>query len=40
MIIIDDSSPDGTMDVAKKLENEFGSNKIILTPRAGKLGMF
>ncbi|KAL3998409.1 Dolichol-phosphate mannosyltransferase subunit 1 [Acanthocheilonema viteae] len=39
VIIIDDNSPDGTMDVAKKLENEFGSDKIILRPRARKLGL-
>uniref|UniRef100_A8QBS8 Dolichol-phosphate mannosyltransferase subunit 1 n=1 Tax=Brugia malayi TaxID=6279 RepID=A8QBS8_BRUMA len=40
VIIIDDNSPDGTMDVAKKLEHEFGNNKIVLRPRAEKLGMF
>ncbi|VDK73792.1 unnamed protein product [Litomosoides sigmodontis] len=39
VIIIDDNSPDGTMDVAKKLEDEFGSDKIILRPRAKKLGL-
>lgn len=28
------------MEVAKKLEDEFGRDKIILRPRAKKLGMF
>uniref|UniRef100_A0A915PM89 Dolichol-phosphate mannosyltransferase subunit 1 n=1 Tax=Setaria digitata TaxID=48799 RepID=A0A915PM89_9BILA len=39
VIIIDDNSPDGTLDVAKRLEEEFGCEKIILRPRAGKLGL-
>uniref|UniRef100_F1LD51 Dolichol-phosphate mannosyltransferase subunit 1 n=2 Tax=Ascaris TaxID=6251 RepID=F1LD51_ASCSU len=39
VIIIDDNSPDGTLDVAKKLQNEFGDHKVILRPRAGKLGL-
>ncbi|MCP9260151.1 hypothetical protein DINM_003333 [Dirofilaria immitis] len=36
VIIIDDNSSDGTMNVAKKLEHEFSSDKIILRPRAEK----
>ncbi|KAM3721104.1 Dolichol-phosphate mannosyltransferase subunit [Dirofilaria immitis] len=39
VIIIDDNSSDGTMNVAKKLEHEFSSDKIILRPRAEKLGL-
>ncbi|KAF7635209.1 Dolichol-phosphate mannosyltransferase subunit 1 [Meloidogyne graminicola] len=40
IIIIDDNSPDGTQDVAKKLCAEFnGKNKIILLTREGKLGL-
>lgn len=39
VIIVDDNSPDGTLDAAKKLQDEFGSEKIILRPRAGKLGL-
>ncbi|VDN37414.1 unnamed protein product [Gongylonema pulchrum] len=39
IIIIDDNSPDGTLDIAKKLQDEFGSEKIILRPRAGKFGL-
>ncbi|CAB3409015.1 unnamed protein product [Caenorhabditis bovis] len=39
VIIIDDASPDGTLEIAKKLQNEFGENKIVLRPREGKLGL-
>ncbi|KAL7070644.1 hypothetical protein ACQ4LE_010153 [Meloidogyne hapla] len=39
VIIIDDNSPDGTQDIAKKLCNEFGNDKIILLTREGKLGL-
>lgn len=39
MIIIDDGSPDGTLDVAKQLQNLYGSNKIVLRPREKKLGL-
>merc|ERR1712025_1401144 len=39
IIVIDDGSPDGTLDVAKQLENIYGSDKIVLRPRAKKLGL-
>lgn len=39
MIIIDDGSPDGTLDVAKQLQNLYGSTKIVLRPREKKLGL-
>nr|AAC98796.1 dolichol monophosphate mannose synthase [Caenorhabditis briggsae] len=39
IIIVDDASPDGTQDVAKLLEKEYGENKILIKPRAGKLGL-
>lgn len=39
VIIIDDASPDGTLEVAKKLQQEYGENKIVLKPRSGKLGL-
>ncbi|KAK8192680.1 dolichol-P-mannose synthesis [Zalaria obscura] len=39
LIIIDDASPDGTQTVAKQLINAYGSNRIKLQPRAGKLGL-
>ncbi|EFP06310.1 CRE-DPM-1 protein [Caenorhabditis remanei] len=39
VIIVDDASPDGTQDVARLLQKEYGENKILLKPRAGKLGL-
>ncbi|PSN35275.1 Dolichol-phosphate mannosyltransferase subunit 1 [Blattella germanica] len=39
IIVIDDGSPDGTQDVAKQLETIYGSDKILLRPRAKKLGL-
>ncbi|VVC41823.1 Nucleotide-diphospho-sugar transferases,Glycosyltransferase 2-like [Cinara cedri] len=39
IIIIDDGSPDGTLEVAKQLETIYGKNKILLRPRGKKLGL-
>jgi len=39
IIIIDDGSPDGTLDVAKELQKIYGDDKIVLRPRAKKLGL-
>jgi len=39
IIIIDDGSPDGTLDVAKELQKIYGENHIVLRPRAKKLGL-
>jgi len=39
IIIIDDGSPDGTLDVAKQLQKIYGDDKIVLRPRAKKLGL-
>ncbi|XP_060692298.1 dolichol-phosphate mannosyltransferase subunit 1 isoform X2 [Hemiscyllium ocellatum] len=39
IIVIDDGSPDGTLEVAKQLEMIYGSDKILLRPRAKKLGL-
>lgn len=39
IIIIDDNSPDGTLEVAKQLQTVYGEEKILLRPRAGKLGL-
>ena len=39
IIVIDDGSPDGTLDVAKQLQDLYGADKILLRPRAKKLGL-
>ncbi|CRK88068.1 CLUMA_CG001853, isoform A [Clunio marinus] len=39
IIIIDDGSPDGTQDVAAQLIKIYGEDKILLKPRAAKLGL-
>lgn len=39
IIVIDDGSPDGTLDMAKQLQNVYGENKIVLRPREKKLGL-
>ncbi|XP_070574177.1 dolichol-phosphate mannosyltransferase subunit 1-like [Ptychodera flava] len=39
VIIIDDGSPDGTLEVAQELERIYGSDKIVLRPRPRKLGL-
>lgn len=39
VIIVDDNSPDGTVEVARKLQKEFGEDKIVIKSRPGKLGL-
>ncbi|RMZ91186.1 hypothetical protein DV736_g1558, partial [Chaetothyriales sp. CBS 134916] len=39
VIVVDDASPDGTLERAKELQRSFGSQHIVLKPRAGKLGL-
>ncbi|RPB05451.1 nucleotide-diphospho-sugar transferase [Choiromyces venosus 120613-1] len=39
LIIVDDASPDGTQEVAKQLITVYGADRIVLKPRAGKLGL-
>ncbi|KAK6633005.1 dolichol-P-mannose synthesis [Polyplax serrata] len=39
IIVIDDGSPDGTLEVAKQLQQIFGADKIVLRPREKKLGL-
>lgn len=39
IIIVNDNSPDGTQEVAKKLIKFYGPEHINLQPRAGKLGL-
>lgn len=39
IVIVDDASPDGTGEVANKLQAIYSPTHIILAPRAGKLGL-
>ncbi|KAG8037490.1 hypothetical protein G9C98_005700 [Cotesia typhae] len=39
IIIIDDGSPDGTLEMAQKLQKLYGEDKILLRPREKKLGL-
>ena len=39
IIVIDDGSPDGTLEAARQLETIYGSDRILLRPRAKKLGL-
>ena len=39
LIIIDDNSPDGTQAIAERLQKLYGKERIVLAPRAGKLGL-
>ncbi|PWW71997.1 Glycosyltransferase Family 2 protein [Tuber magnatum] len=39
LIIVDDASPDGTQEVAGQLISVYGADRIVLKPRAGKLGL-
>ena len=36
---MEDNSPDGTLQVAQKLQTIFGKHKIIILSRMGKLGL-
>uniref|UniRef100_U5EZ22 Dolichol-phosphate mannosyltransferase subunit 1 n=1 Tax=Corethrella appendiculata TaxID=1370023 RepID=U5EZ22_9DIPT len=39
IIVIDDGSPDGTLEIAKQLQNLYGEDRIVLRPRKSKLGL-
>ncbi|XP_022905793.2 dolichol-phosphate mannosyltransferase subunit 1 [Onthophagus taurus] len=39
IIVIDDGSPDGTLEAAKQLQKIYGESKIVLRPRERKLGL-
>jgi dolichol-phosphate mannosyltransferase len=38
VVIVDDSSPDGTLEVAQAIRMSFGQDKVIMVSRRGKLG--
>lgn len=39
IIVIDDGSPDKTLEIAQELQDIYGTDKIVLRPRASKLGL-
>ncbi|KAG8525911.1 dolichol-P-mannose synthesis [Bacidia gigantensis] len=39
VIVVDDGSPDGTLAVARQLQDLYTPSHIVLKPRAGKLGL-
>uniref|UniRef100_M4B7I2 Dolichol-phosphate mannosyltransferase subunit 1 n=1 Tax=Hyaloperonospora arabidopsidis (strain Emoy2) TaxID=559515 RepID=M4B7I2_HYAAE len=39
IVVIEDNSPDGTLQVARDLQQIYGKDAIVLLPRAGKLGL-
>mmetsp|Transcript_13659 Transcript_13659/g.49692 ORF Transcript_13659/g.49692 Transcript_13659/m.49692 type:complete len:241 (+) Transcript_13659:40-762(+) len=39
VIIVDDNSPDGTLQIAQELQQHYGDDRIVLRPRPGKLGL-
>eukprot|EP00850_Spirogloea_muscicola_P008190 SM000043S15818 [mRNA] locus=s43:334629:337616:+ [translate_table: standard] len=39
IIVVDDSSPDGTQDVVRQLQRLYGEQRLLLQPRPGKLGL-
>lgn len=39
IVVVDDSSPDNTLEVAKSLQKVFGEDRIKIVSRPGKLGL-
>lgn len=39
VVIVDDSSPDNTLDVAQKLQKSYGQDHVRIVSREGKLGL-
>jgi dolichol-phosphate mannosyltransferase len=39
VVIVDDSSPDGTLEVAEALKKSYGKDKVTIVSRKGKLGL-
>lgn len=39
VIVVEDNSPDGTLEVAKKLQRVFGESKLKIYSRPGKMGL-
>ena len=39
VVIVDDSSPDGTLQVAERIQESFGKDHVTIVSRKGKLGL-
>lgn len=39
IVIVEDNSPDGTLQVARELQALYGKEHIVILPRKGKLGL-
>lgn len=39
IVIVEDNSPDGTLQVAQSIQKIFGKDKIVILSRSGKLGL-
>lgn len=39
VVIVDDSSPDGTLEIAEALQKSYGESKVAIVSRKGKLGL-
>ena len=39
VVVVEDNSPDGTLEVAKALQKVYGGDRIVILPRPGKLGL-
>ena len=39
IVIVEDNSPDGTLEVAEAMKRIYGENRIIILSRKGKLGL-
>lgn len=39
VVIVDDASPDGTLEVAQAIQKSFGKDKVSIVSRKGKLGL-
>lgn len=39
VVVVDDASPDGTIEIAKALQKSYGRDKVTIVSRKGKLGL-
>ncbi len=39
IVVVEDNSPDGTLQVAQQLQTIYGSHRLIILSRPGKMGL-